>query len=114
MKTKPCLLLCCLWLLVGCAPKITHRIAPGTELILPFGGSASYSGVNGDISRGDFEGPFGKIKLRGRNLYMLSDSGWYHYPDIVRYYKIEWTKAGLLFDGNRIQPKQILKEIKDE
>jgi hypothetical protein len=97
MKAKVIPILCCVLILGGCSPRITHRIAPGTDLVLPFGGSASYSGVNGDISYGEFEGPFGEIKLRGRSIYIKSESGWIHYPNISMYYRIEWTKSGLLF-----------------
>ena len=89
----------------------THRVAPGTDLILPRAGSGSLSRANGKTLDAQFEGEFGKIKIRGTNLYLSEDGRWAHYSEIQRFYRIEWRDGILLFDGKKIDPVQRVTEI---
>ena len=97
-------------LLVGCAPKMTYSIATGTELILPFGGSAEWIEVEGKIGSGKFEGKFGVIKVSGGNLFYKTSSGWEMYPDLIQFYTIELKEDGFYFDGKLRKPTKTIPE----
>jgi hypothetical protein len=95
----------------GCKPKMTYRVAVGTQLILPFSGGAETTEIDGKVVSGKFEGNYGKIRVSSGSLYFKNGDKWDEYPEINRYYEIKLTGTGeLLFDGKVIAPSKQVSE----